>query len=904
MILSLKTTRNSKELKSKKDSKDNNGRVVKGKNVVTNSEKIRAKSNNSFNNNEHNLKTSMDQVEFKENRNLNINIKNSDQNLGEIKTESNANVFSKISNISSKNLIRDQKQIKTQISKDINIGIINKNIAGNIKTERNNANKLQKTQKENEKKDNKFKDDKILKSIDLDKNYEDEIGSNTIKSMHNAVVETNKTIKGVSGAIKTISHIPKNYRETKYKIKRIPYEIKNSVNEVKKTSGSIKQKSKIIYDDIRKGNLLGALNEIPIKKIKKASVNGLSKAFINTGKISKGLTVNSTKKFGSDLKKTAIKSKIDETTDLGSDTVFALGTIAKNGTKVLKTGIKKEVQGYDKLKTAKQKSLTYTKNGRIKTIRNNKIDFRVKSQFNKFKSSKVAKDEIKKYINKLKMKVAESIKYIASSIAKNPYVLGAIGIILVIFLVFSIILNTILGFHATYFISLEPEQPQWISSMNRLDEDIKRRVDEHERVRTIRHSGTKADWRDVIIAYYIKNNNSASLSGGGMTSLGGGTTSVDPDTWKKVFEELKSYLGTDYVYGGSSPSTGFDCSGLVQYCYGKYGISLPRTTYQQVLCGSHIEYDDMKAGDLVFFGTSDDVHHVGVYIGNGEYLHAPQTGDVVKVSDITSRTDFYEARRVFEVKEANDDSSSEDGESSKNEKILYTALPNKKDLVDIFYKVESETGVDAVLLASIAMTESGLNPNAVSGAGASGLCQLMPQTFKQIGFDESMIFDPYTNVKACAYYVSDLYNYSYIDSVEDMLTAYNGGPGNFKKYNGAIPGNAENQQYSGKVLNFYSQLSNGEQPSAMQGGVFINGSVNVTLSEVYKCFIEFYRDDNDKGKHKKWILRIYTVEEALENLGFNEDEKEQFYYFKDYNDKFDEDEQFKDYNVNFKFKVK
>jgi cell wall-associated NlpC family hydrolase len=202
------------------------------------------------------------------------------------------------------------------------------------------------------------------------------------------------------------------------------------------------------------------------------------------------------------------------------------------------------------------------------------------------------------------------------------------------FIIFMTILNSILGFHASYFIMISPDQSKWINNMNKLDSNIERRVEsirdsKYGSVRTIRGSGTKADWKDVIVAYYIKNNNSQSLSGSS-TSLGSGTTSVDPDTWEKVFTELQSHLGSDYVYGGSTPETGFDCSGLVQYCYGKYGISLPRTTYEQVLCGNHIEYEDMQAGDLVFFGTSADVHHVGVYIGNGEYLHAPQTGDVVK----------------------------------------------------------------------------------------------------------------------------------------------------------------------------------------------------------------------------------------------------------------------------------
>lgn len=110
----------------------------------------------------------------------------------------------------------------------------------------------------------------------------------------------------------------------------------------------------------------------------------------------------------------------------------------------------------------------------------------------------------------------------------------------------------------------------------------------------------------------------------------------------EVVPIAKKYLGTPYVWGGTTPS-GFDCSGLVQYSYRQLGISLPRTSRTQFWAGSYIPPDRLDLlgpGDLVFFGRDGDpgrIHHVGIYVGDGQYLHAPQTGDVVRISSLTER---------------------------------------------------------------------------------------------------------------------------------------------------------------------------------------------------------------------------------------------------------------------------
>jgi cell wall-associated NlpC family hydrolase len=107
----------------------------------------------------------------------------------------------------------------------------------------------------------------------------------------------------------------------------------------------------------------------------------------------------------------------------------------------------------------------------------------------------------------------------------------------------------------------------------------------------------------------------------------------------------KRYLGVPYVWGGTSPS-GFDCSGLVQYCYAQVGISLPRTSRMQFRFGSFIpanRTDLLEPGDLVFFGTNgnpDLVHHVALYIGGGTMIEAPYTGASVRESSLFARNDY------------------------------------------------------------------------------------------------------------------------------------------------------------------------------------------------------------------------------------------------------------------------
>lgn len=123
------------------------------------------------------------------------------------------------------------------------------------------------------------------------------------------------------------------------------------------------------------------------------------------------------------------------------------------------------------------------------------------------------------------------------------------------------------------------------------------------------------------------------------------------DKVKSVMQRAFSLLGTPYRWGGTSPDTGFDCSGLVGYVFRTIGIDLPRVSREMAGTGTPVSNRDALAeGDLVFFGRSGKrIDHVGIYVGDGKFLHAPRTGRDVTVSSLTSgywAQKYLQARRV------------------------------------------------------------------------------------------------------------------------------------------------------------------------------------------------------------------------------------------------------------------
>lgn len=104
-------------------------------------------------------------------------------------------------------------------------------------------------------------------------------------------------------------------------------------------------------------------------------------------------------------------------------------------------------------------------------------------------------------------------------------------------------------------------------------------------------------------------------------------------------------LGTQYVWGGNSLVNGVDCSGLVQQVFKEFGIDVPRVTYEQIGVGASVAKNKIQAGDLVFFDTDNTKNgpdHVGIYLGNGKFIHAPRPGKPVQISSLTDS--YYNAR--------------------------------------------------------------------------------------------------------------------------------------------------------------------------------------------------------------------------------------------------------------------
>ena len=104
---------------------------------------------------------------------------------------------------------------------------------------------------------------------------------------------------------------------------------------------------------------------------------------------------------------------------------------------------------------------------------------------------------------------------------------------------------------------------------------------------------------------------------------------------EQIADIAHSLLGIPYKYGGASPK-GFDCSGLVYYTHGKLGIRTPRTSIQQYKTAKNIKLNELQSGDLVFFTLNKaTVSHVGIYVGNGRFIHAPKSGKRVKENNIS-----------------------------------------------------------------------------------------------------------------------------------------------------------------------------------------------------------------------------------------------------------------------------
>ena len=271
----------------------------------------------------------------------------------------------------------------------------------------------------------------------------------------------------------------------------------------------------------------------------------------------------------------------------------------------------------------------------------------------------------------------------------------------------------------------------------------------------------------------------AGLNASTPTSASGTAASASESA---VVTEAQKYLGVPYLWGGTDPAKGLDCSGFTQLVYGNLGVDLPRTSSQQATSGRAVaSLADARPGDLVFFDYSTSragVDHVGIYLGNGKMIAAPQEGESVKVQDVGKPTVI---RRVLPEQTTATASAAGAGLSG----VPYA---------DLFTRAGARYGVDASLLAAVASQESSFNASAVSPAGAQGLMQFMPATAKGLGVNP---LDPSSAIDGAARYLSSLTKQ--FGSTDLALAAYNAGPGTVSRY-GGIPPYSETQNYVRSVM--------------------------------------------------------------------------------------------------------
>jgi hypothetical protein len=188
-----------------------------------------------------------------------------------------------------------------------------------------------------------------------------------------------------------------------------------------------------------------------------------------------------------------------------------------------------------------------------------------------------------------------------------------------------------------------------------------------------------------------------------------------------VVAGAQKYIGVPYVWGGTDPNKGLDCSGLVQRTYADLGVDLPRVSRDQAKVGQPVSgLDQAKPGDLLAFGSP--VHHIAIYMGDNKMIHAPEPGAKVRIQNVYETPSAI--RRVLPEAGAAPAALGMPSVGASGQSGAYA---------DLFASATAKYGLPQGLLSAVAKAESGYNPNAVSGAGARGLMQLMPATAAGLG---------------------------------------------------------------------------------------------------------------------------------------------------------------------------
>ncbi|GGN79240.1 hypothetical protein GCM10010112_53660 [Actinoplanes lobatus] len=268
----------------------------------------------------------------------------------------------------------------------------------------------------------------------------------------------------------------------------------------------------------------------------------------------------------------------------------------------------------------------------------------------------------------------------------------------------------------------------------------------------------------------------------------GGTAVTGGPSGDDIVAAAKKYLGTPYVFGGTDPDKGLDCSALVQRAYQDLGVELPRNSWQQARAGRPVaSLSEAKPGDILAFNSPVD--HVAIYLGDNRMIAAPKPGDHVKIQTVYETPSAI--RRVLDTVPT---AAVQDMSSLRPAGLRTGDGLGGVPYADLFLKAGAKYDVSPKLLAAVAKVESGYDSRAVSKAGAQGLMQLMPSTARGLGVHDA--FDPAQAVNGAAKLLSQ--HLREFKSVPLALAAYNAGGGAVHKHNG-IPPYAETQAYVPKV---------------------------------------------------------------------------------------------------------
>lgn len=304
--------------------------------------------------------------------------------------------------------------------------------------------------------------------------------------------------------------------------------------------------------------------------------------------------------------------------------------------------------------------------------------------------------------------------------------------------------------------------------------------------------------------------NSGSVDGLPVDDPAGTASGAPAPTGQSVVNAALKRLGVPYLWGGTDPNKGLDCSGLVQDAFRQVGIDLPKWSRNQATTGAEVgSLAEARPGDVLAFGHP--VSHVAIYAGDGKMIDAPKRGQVVKVEPINRP--IATIRRIIGVVEPSRPAPSPApspaapaagptaGTGATDKPASHQPGPAETRYQSLFQAAGKRWNIDPALLAAVAQTESGFNPQAVSSAGAQGLMQFMPGTAAAMGVDP---FDPASAVDGAARYLRT--SIDQFSSVDAAVASYNAGRGAVKRY-GGVPPYRETQNYVDKVLSAWKARS-------------------------------------------------------------------------------------------------